>query len=76
MNANDIPHIDFTQPWYSTDVVEQLTYEENDVTFIFIGACDISSMSMTGCNSYYQKRKSNWENYMASVYAKFDGYEG
>lgn len=25
--------------------------------------------------SYYQARKSNWENYMASVYAQFDNYK-
>ena len=26
--------------------------------------------------SYYQSRKSNWENYMATVYSKFETYEG
>lgn len=52
MNANDLPYIDFTQPWYSTDVVEQLTYGANNVTFIFIGAYNISSMGMAGCNFY------------------------
>ena len=26
--------------------------------------------------SYYQKRKSNWENYMATVLSKFENYQG
>ena len=50
LNAREIPYLDFSQPWYSSEVTSELTYK--DVTFIFISDYSISNMDMTECMVY------------------------
>ena len=51
MNWYDVPHIDFTKPWWSRSMVEDLTYK-NSSAYIAIGDYALSSLYNTYCFFY------------------------
>ncbi len=49
-DMNDLPHIDFSRPWWSDSTKEDLTYK--GITFIAIGDFALSAVSETYCMFY------------------------
>ncbi|MBE6657142.1 MAG: hypothetical protein E7604_01730 [Ruminococcaceae bacterium] len=52
-NWYDMPHIDFTKPWWSQSTVEDLTYD--DKAFLAMGDFALSTVDSTYC-MYYNKQ--------------------
>ena len=53
LNWYDIPHIDFSRPWWSSSTVEDLTY--NGKTFLAVGDFALGSLNNTYC-VYFNKQ--------------------
>ena len=56
LNWYDIPHIDFSRPWWSNSTVEDLTYDGK--TFLAVGDFALGSLNNTYC-VYFNKQVAN-----------------
>lgn len=59
MNWYDIPHIDFSKPWWSDSTVEDLT--ENGIAYLVIGDAAVSSVSQTYCMLFNKDKLLNYD---------------
>ena len=56
LNWYDIPHIDFSRPWWSNSTVEDLTYDGK--TFLTVGDFALGALNNTYC-VYFNKQVAN-----------------
>ena len=66
MNWYDIPHIDFSKPWWAKSTTEDLTYKK-DVALFAIGDYSLTSLSGTYC--YYFDTKEAVDYNLEDLYA-------
>lgn len=59
MNWYEIPHVDFSKPWWSDSTVNDLT--ENDTCFLAIGDAAVSSVSQTYCMLMNKTKLANYD---------------
>lgn len=59
MNWYDIPHIDFSKPWWSDSTVEDLT--ENGKCFLAVGDAAVSSVSQTYCMIFNKDKLADYD---------------
>ncbi len=59
MNWYDIPHVDFSKPWWSDSTVNDLT--ENGRCFLAVGDAAVSSVSQTYCMLVNKTKLANYD---------------
>lgn len=59
LNMRDLPHIDFSKPWWNKSTSELLTYK--DRTFLAFGSFNLTTISQTSCVFYNQDIAEQYE---------------